>query len=377
MFKNSMYLLVSLVLISCGGNDTKTTTTSDDTNPEVSNVEFRNLAELGTIVGGDVIISSRDEQYDFYTSSTDENGFYTVNPAKLLENIDNKLSTRPKYVLVTVQNGTDIDVNDDGIKDEDGGKPLLGKIKAIYRLDTITSQGELAINLLSTPIAEILQKEKVLDDEKVAFVIKNIGVKDINDDGVIDNQDLYEYKMVDDNSTFEDKLRSNGFLTYLHENNTLEIEKATNKFKQDFNILTYDYTISGNIADISFNKTDENKTIYYGVNIKNNEILNEVYSSYIMLNKNDYVVYKECQNNNCSPINIVAFNGNEVKNYFIKTMNSVVYDDVVQMNQLRNTITDNTVKLIDKESAISDKQKRLDEINRQREILRSRINELK
>lgn len=331
---------------------------SDNTTTESNSIKFYNLAELGTIVGGDVIISSRDEQYDFYTTTTNDEGLYPVEPDKLLENIDNNLDTRPTYVLVTVQNGTDIDVNDDGIKDEDGGKPLLGKIKALYKLETITTQGGLAVNLLSTPIAETLQKEETLDEEKFNQTVKNYGTKDINEDGVLNNKDIYQYRMVDDSSDLEDKLRTE-LLEHIHNDNTVKIQEVTDSLKKEFGIISYNYTMSGDNAIIKLTPSNNLATIQYGINLKSGELFNEVFAYEIELTKNDYVVYKECDGADCGAVNILAYDGSEVKNYFIQSVESNIYDDVNQMNTLRASINEKTKELEEKETTLAEKQEEL------------------
>lgn len=356
IFKLTIVFFIGVLFILGSKDDKKeVTTTSTETD---DSVKFYNLAELGTIVGGDVIISSRDEQYDFYTTTTNDEGLYPVDPVKLLENIDNRLDTRPTYILVTVQNGTDIDVNDDGIKDEDGGRPLLGKIKALYKLETITTQGGLAVNLLSTPIAETLQKEEVLDDEKFNQTVKEFGTKDINEDGEIDNKDIYQYRMVDDSSDLEDELREK-LLSHLHENDAEKIAEVTEELKKKYGIISYNYSISGEIAIIKLTSSDNTADIQYGINLKNGELFNEVYAYEITLNKNDYVVYKECNGADCGAINILAFDGNEVKNYFIQAVASNIYDDVEEMNRLRASINEKTKELEEKQSTLAEKQEEL------------------
>ena len=373
MYKSIIFLIAVFLFTGCDGSTPKIEETVPDNNTSLnSSFEFYNFAELGTIVGGDVTISSRDEQNVFYTTTTDENGTYPVNPIELLENIDNLVSERPKYILVTVQNGTDIDVNDDGIPDEDGGKTLYGKIKALYKLETITTQGGLVINLLSTPVAEILHKEEVLDDEKVSSVIKNIGAKDVNEDGQIDNKDIYNYRMVDDNSSLEDKLRTE-YLQYIHDDDTVKIEEVTKELKQEFNIITYNYTISNEIASISLKKTNNESTIYYGLNLKDKEVLNEIYTSNITLNKNDYIVYKECINSKCSPINFLAFNGSEVKNYFIQSVESNIYEDVEYMNNLRKSINEKAEEVQNIEGTLEVKKEELEDIQKEIEELKEQI----
>jgi hypothetical protein len=357
-------------------SENNNSTENNNTNIADNNdFKFYNLAELGTIVNGDVSISSRDEQYDFYTSTTDENGFYSVDPIKLLENVDNRLNTRPTYVLVTVQNGTDIDVNDDGIADADGGKPLLGKIKALYKLDTITTQGGLAVNLLSTPIAEALKNEEFLDEDKFNDVVEKFGVKDINEDGVVDNKDIYQYRMVDNNSSLEDKLRTE-LLNHIHMNDTSKISEVTNELKQEFGIITYNYTINGSTALIQLNPTNNLANIQYGKNLKSGDLLNEIYSFDISLDKNDYIVYKECLNSSCGTLNILAFDGTEVKNYFVQSVESNIYSDIEHMNSLRQSIIDKTKELnlvnqslIEKEVILEERKKELLDLQEQQESL--------
>jgi len=76
MFKKFIPLLLSIIISSCGGNGGTDTPSGDGNTTE--SFTFSNLAELGTIVGGNVVISSRDEQYTFYATTTNENGIYKV-----------------------------------------------------------------------------------------------------------------------------------------------------------------------------------------------------------------------------------------------------------------------------------------------------------
>lgn len=343
MYKNLvMILAIGIFIVGCGGGGS--TTTNSNSAPNNTALTFSNHAELGTIVGGNVKISSLDGNTEFYQAQTDQNGSYQVNPVTLLSNIDSMLSSRPTHVLVTVSGGTDIDVDDNGIPDEDGGKPLLGMVKGIFKLETLTSEGDLYINLLSTSVAEVLKNDDKIDDEKIAYTAKKLGVKDINDDGVIDNKDLYQYRMVENNSTLEETLRTS-FLPSIHENNTSGLIKITDELISKHNIIDMKYNILSTQASISFKKSREDSKLYYGVNLKQNELFTEVYSSPVTLEKNDYLVYKECVGLTCTAIQLVAFDGTNVARYFIQSLPSNVYYDVAQMNNLRATIIDETKQL--------------------------------
>jgi hypothetical protein len=273
----------------------------------------------------------------FYTLLLQDNkGKYKIDIDEFKNNL-NSLSIYPEYLLVTATNGVDIDPEDDG--DITNSEPVAveGTVKGVFKTSTLLNNEDLSINLLSTAVSEILKDKEKVDDEQIAYIAKELGVEDINGDGKIDNQDIYLYRMSLHDSEMEDKLR-NEFLGAIHENDSNTIEEVTNELKEQYNLMFITYILNGSSASLTIEPSKQNSKILYKINAVKNDLFTDIYTSPIKLNKNDYVVYKECKNNRCSTLQIASFDGKKIHQYFLRISDFGIYKDVEYMNGLRKSI---------------------------------------
>lgn len=334
-----------LVLVGCGGGDSTTITTTTTTSPPpvVSNIKKVNNVELGPVQGANVAISTLDGQQFLYSTVTDENGKYTIDVNEFEKNL-RSLTVYPNYVLVSATNGLDIDPEDDGDTTNSDPIPVDGTVKGIFKVSTLLNNEDLSINLLSTAIAEILEDKNKIDSEQIAYVAQELGLEDINGDGKIDNQDIYLYRMSEHSSEIEDKLRER-FLGAIHNNNETTLQEVTDELREQYNLMFISYVVNGSVANLTIEHSKKDSQILYKVNAVKNDLFTDIYSSPISLNKNDYIVYKECKDNRCSTVQIASFDGSEVHQYFLRISDFGIYKDVAYMNALRQSIIDNSKKV--------------------------------
>ena len=334
-----------LVLVGCGGGDSTTITTTTTTSPPpvVSNIKKVNNVELGPVQGANVAISTLDGQQFLYSTVTDENGKYTIDVNEFEKNL-RSLTVYPNYVLVSATNGLDIDPEDDGDTTNSDPIPVDGTVKGIFKVSTLLNNEDLSINLLSTAIAEILEDKNKIDSEQIAYVAQELGLEDINGDGKIDNQDIYLYRMSEHSSEIEDKLRER-FLGAIHNNNETTLQEVTDELREQYNLMFISYVVNGSVANLTIEHSKKDSQILYKVNAVKNDLFTDIYSSPIPLNKNDYIVYKECKDNRCSTVQIASFDGSEVHQYFLRISDFGIYKDVAYMNALRQSIIDNSKKV--------------------------------
>lgn len=298
----------------------------------------------------DVAITSIDG-FNVLYSTTSEKGFYTIDVDEFNKNIADYYSTTPpEYVLVTATGGIDIDVNDDGNVDTDGGKALYGVIKGIHKLSVLLTQDQISTNLISTAVYELLSDKENITEEKINYIIAQLGVPDINGDSVIDSKDVEGYDMVKNESAVESILRVE-LLPTIHSGETV-LEKVED-LTASFSIVGMSYITSGDQAFITLVEKN-NMTIVYGINNKQGELLSSVYQSTIILNKNDYLVFKECANENCGAIQVVSFNGSDVSRYYSSTVSHPIISNLNQLNDLRSTINTDVSNLIRPEVTVTE-----------------------
>ncbi len=361
-----LFLSFTLILAGCGSGGG-----SDNSNTETSIVQENNKinnVELGPVRGANVAISTLNGQQFLYSTVTDVNGKYTIDVNEFNINLES-LTVYPQYVLVTATNGVDIDPEDDGDTTNSSPVAVNGTVKGIFKTSILQNNEDLSINLLSTAISEVLKDKEKIDDEQIAYVAKELGMEDINGDGKIDNKDIYLYRMSEYETDIEAKLREN-FLGAIHDGDNDKIEEISNELREQYNLMFISYIISDSTAKLSIEKSKKDSQIMYKVNAKKNDILNNVYLSSINLQKNDYIVYKECKNNKCSVVQIASFDGKVVHQFFLRVSDFGIYENIEYMNGLRKSINDDSRKIQNLQSEISiindnikNSEDKIDEIN--------------
>lgn len=348
--KNSMKnLIIPVVLISlligCGEEHKTVETIKKDI--KINNVE------LGPIQGANIRITTLDTEQLLYSTVTNSRGQYEIDINEFSQNLK-ELSTAPKYILISATNGLDIDPEDDGDTTNSSPIVLNGTVKGIFKTSTLQNNGNLSINLISTAISEILKDKKEINDEKISYVAKELGASDINNDGIINNKDIYLYRMSEHETNLEKILREE-FLGAIHNGNNSQIENITNELREQYNLMFISYSISNSVAILSIENSKENSKIMYKLNANKDENLSNIYISPINLEKNDYIVYKECISDNCSVTQIVSFDGEKIYQFFLKISDFTIHSDLKYMNELR-------AKIVSKKELLDNITSRLNEL---------------
>lgn len=308
--KDDVEPLGSDAIVSNQINNSEDNNTQDileTTDTDETQYEIRNRVELGPVAYANVKIFTTNREIILYETTTNDNGIYEIDRTKLLENVDSVLSERPSFVLIESTGGIDIDPNDDGIRDESRIE-VLGKVKGLVDLNTLLTTSNLSINLLSTVIAEIIEEE--ITEDKLTNTIINVGASDIDNNGVINNLDILKYQMAEDESNLESELRES-ILEKIHDNT---VSTVIRDIQANYGVINYSYQI--NDDDTAIIQLSSTTPISYKLNAKKGDLLTSVYESPISLSKNEYLVYRSCNNQgNCSPVSLISFNGREVKPY--------------------------------------------------------------
>lgn len=354
MLKYSLVLMSLFLIYGCGGGsgDKKTeTNTSIETDqnttvqlPPQEEKVHTNKVQLGPVTGATVQIFTLDEVHNLYTTTTNDIGKYTININEFNTTL-NSLSDYPEYVLITASGGLDIDPEDDGNISNSEPIAVNGTVKGIFKTSILLSEQDLSINLLSTAVSHILEDKESIDDELIAYTAQQLNAEDINGDGKVDNHDIITYAMDSDDGELEDTLRNNGFLDAIHDGDSSALQGITDEFKEQYNLMFIKYSINNGVANLEIENSKDGSRIMYIINAKKNDIFNNIYSSAISLNKNDYVVYKECKNDICSVVQIASFDGDKVHQYFLRISNFGIYSDMEYMNNLREAINNDSIAL--------------------------------
>jgi len=366
-------IVINLSLVGCGGSSTPSNLDNDD--PIVVNRLNTNLVELGPLTGSTVSIDSLDKSWHFYTAITDEYGRYSIDMTTFKASLSS-MSPYPEYVLVSATGGLDIDPEDDGDTTNSQAIPVNGLVKGIFSVHTILNNDNLSINLLSTAVSEILEGKNKIDDDQITYIAKEIGIEDLNDDGKIDNRDIYLYRMSEHESSVEQRLRDN-LLASIHAGDSNKIESVTSTLIKDFNLMFVEYSISAGVAYLDIKKSTDSFQIMYALNAEKGDLLDRIYSSSIPLHKNDYVVYKECGDNKCSPIQIASFDGEKLHQYFLRLSDFGIYSDIAYMNSLRTSINTDSTTLNNVEKNILNTDSKIHLIDQEIDVLDSKINDIK
>jgi len=366
-----------LFLVACGGGggggDTDSTTGNDNNNNNgggetISVKENINSVELGPVSGSTVVISTIDTKESIYTTITDDKGKYSIDLDLFKSNL-NALSTYPEYVLVTSTGGVDIDPEDDGDTTNSDSIFVNGSVKGIFKTTTLLNNEDLSINLLSTAVTELIKDKEKIDDEQLAYIIKELGVIDINGDGVVDNQDVYLYKMSEHDSAIEDKLREN-YLTAIHTGDDNKIDELNEALATEYNLMFINYTISNGQAYLDIEKAKKDTQILYAINAEKDDILNSIYSDSIILSKDDFVVYKECKDDSCSSIQIASFDGEKLYQYYLRISNFGIFNNEEEVETLRIQINQDTKARDEKEEKLLEMKSKIQELKDKLQDLR-------
>lgn len=381
MKKSLIVIMLSLNLFSCGGADGDSNSGSPS-NPgqskssasvsSASNGKASGAVELGPVRGASVAIQSLDG-ITFATAITDGKGYFSVDAAALKNEI-NKSDTETKFVKIVSTGGVDTDPNDDGVFIASEELPVKGNVSGIVPVDTIYKSKEYRINFISTALSDILDGEKSISAEQIAYIVQRLGIHDLNNDGKIDIDDLTSYNMAKDNSLAETSLRQ-GYLSYIHAGDQEAKKLFIDNLKYEVGFAKPVYVKKNGYYSVNFSKTSINNTIYYGVASVDISPNFDLYNGgEIQVNFGEILFYQECSEDfGCYKLqklfvyeNVVYqdFDGEQVKDNF---------NEVVKIQEQLQTVRD---KKSEHESNVVDLNKKLSEVDKKIIDLNGKINSI-
>lgn len=342
------------------------------TTPETFTFQTENYIELGLISNATVTVTTLDQSHEFLQTNTDEHGLYTVDSVQLKQDIQNILGEIPEYLLVSATGGIDTDPDDDGIIVESEKVPLQGTVSSIINTQKFLDEDNLSVNLISTAIANLVNTNNI-SQQKLTALTKSLGMTDINNDGKVDNSDVHEYSMLIHESKAEELLRKE-YLATLHENNLDDGKQALDNIKKDQFLIEVESEIIANTAYISLSTEYEDLLVYYGKNIKKGDVLSNLFSTPISLEKNQYIAYKACDGNRaCGNLDVISFDGKKVELYIAKELESSIYEDTTYANSLRGEINSNYADYLRVNEELYLEEKKVIDINSELEEIKEKI----
>lgn len=219
---------------------------------EVANETYGQL-ELGPVVGANVSVQTISGFELMSTTTTDDDGTFTVDIDELEAEVSRVGYDRDIIKFVSF-GGIDIDPNDDGISEENEAIPVVGSVTTYAELSTVLSRSGYKINMLGSVVADIVSSAspESITKEYIAEVAKEVGVQDIDGDGVITINDLVFYDMLANESNIEHQLRES-YLPSLHSgDNESKVEFVENTRLADSFVKIVDVSSSGGTKILSF-----------------------------------------------------------------------------------------------------------------------------
>ncbi|MBA5247916.1 MAG: hypothetical protein FE834_00035 [Gammaproteobacteria bacterium] len=325
-YKIQFFLSIAVVLFltSCGGGGSSPDSNQNNEDEITSNISGLSV-NLGYISGATVKIKTLDNNaYVIYETITDSDGFFNVDENKLKKNI-NSLGYIPNLILIEANDGIDMDPDDDGIIDLNNTIPVKGVVRSVVTYNELIS-GNISTNLLTTAIYEMLSDINIdnLETGDLDFLSIKIGMTDINNDGVIDRKDTYQYNMVSHESKAESNLRLR-LLSSIHNNDTESIRLFVESEKLKNGLAIYKESINNEIANVDIKPIAKNNKIKYSYNSTN--LLSESYNLSISLYKGDYLTYQECFDLECYKRQTIYFNGKKTFNFIQAPRIQYIFQD--------------------------------------------------
>ncbi|HEA15744.1 MAG TPA: carboxypeptidase regulatory-like domain-containing protein [Pseudoalteromonas prydzensis] len=293
----SSFILVglsALFVVGCGGGGKKEDSTITPDVPVVIQppTQSSGAIELGPVKGATVSIQALDG-YTLATAITDDKGYFSVDADNLKSSIES-YNADLKFVKVVSTGGIDTDPNDDGIIVESDQIEVKGNVSGIVPIATLYETSSYRINFISTALMTILEDITEISDEQLAYIIKRLGVPDINQDGKINIDDLTAYNIYEDSSLAETSLRE-GFLEYIHSGNKETQKLFIEELKYEVGFTRPLVTKNNEKYAVSLSKTHTENTIFYGIAIdQNNPSFEQYDGEELILNYNTAIFYQEC-----------------------------------------------------------------------------------
>lgn len=337
--KNIRIFIISsiiFVVIGCGGGGGSDASSNNTNNTNTPQITSGNV-QLGAIKSADVIISTLDDTYTIYSTTTENDGTFDIDRELIKSNINN-LPIKPLYLKITSSGGVDTDPNDDGIEVVSENIQVEGKVIGIVNSDDLITKNNIYINLISTVFSEMILQSEIINDESINQVLNQLKIDDINNDGILSLDDVVDYQMVEHNSSTEEKLRLQ-YLGYIHEGKDNLKSKYIESLQDNTSFVTVikEKYNNGNMG-VTLKTLNKNNHIQYSTEEINDTLpLPNTYLNEIVLKQNDLVIYEECnQNNDCFKRERVV-NNDKIKNgsYTIPNL-PIGYTSKNNIENLRN-----------------------------------------
>ena len=374
----SFFILIGLsaiITLGCGGGDGKTENAIITPEEPVTTQPSANSSgtiELGPVKGATVSIQALDG-YTLATAITDNNGYFSVNADDLKSSIDG-YNAELKFVKVVSTGGIDTDPNDDGIIVENEQIEVKGNVSGIVPLATLYETGSYRINFISTAIMTILEDITEISDEQLAYIIKRLGVPDINQDGKINIDDLTAYNISEDSYLAETSLRE-GFLEYIHSGNKETQKLFIEELKYEVGFTRPLVTKYNAYYAVSLSKTHTENTIYYGIAIdQNNPSFEQYGGEELTLNYDTAIFYQECSESyGCYKLQKIFFYSDD---YYPEFDYDYVADNYSELQTIINDL--DTARDNHDEVTVSREQTELDiqALNDQISLLEAKVNSI-
>ncbi len=200
-----------------------------------------------------------------FITSTNEKWEYEVNKKELQEKISLFWWNEETKIQIETEWWIDTSPNNDGIYNNIT-KIINGKVKWLLSLKDIDQS---IITPISTAVIEILlwnQNENLdyfkdengkLDTNKINKtidnILQNLPIWDINNDWYINQNDLYKYDMIKNESILETDMRNNGYIeSSIYSGNQNLANEYIENLKNQINLIQVGENINPNITTIFF-----------------------------------------------------------------------------------------------------------------------------
>ena len=310
-FQLFIVIVFGILMILGSGEDNKTSSNSanppatdnTDNTPPIVKKTTTGVIELGKIEGGAVTIEALDGYVLMTLSDTGKSGEITIDIEELKSKVSDYDSSI-KLVKIISTGGVDTDPNDDGIIIESEKKEVYSSIEAILPLTLLYSTDGYHVNFMTSFVADILKdiSTEDIDKEYLDFLVNELGMYDVNQDGKITVEDIIYYDMVNNDSDLEAELRTT-YLETFHTNSSSETnvqedivqEDIVNDYKKYIGLSKVKVDFSNNQFSVKIIKSNKNNKILYGVSSTINELELEEYSNIEFTVENDDVLmFIEC-----------------------------------------------------------------------------------
>ena len=294
------------------------------------------FVQLGPIKEAQIIISSLDGSTVHYRTTTDQQGIFDIDRT-VLESAVKSQQPQPDYLKVSSVGGVDIDPDDDGVQKADEYKNVGSSVLGIISVEALLNNGQVAINLITTAVADLLKDKKTVTAQDINTMLGNLHMADINNDGKVDNADAIGYDMVQHDSGAESKLRYQ-FLDLVHDGDTENRQNYIESLQADKSYVTVEKTKSNGALSISLKPLGDKNHIRYGVDIKPEKELPLVYQKgqKITLQAKSSLYYEECKpDNTCYHREFTYYDGEKATAYYPIPHIGSVYSDPDKIAALR------------------------------------------